>query len=190
MMRSKPLKILIGACGSSNVLNLHNYLIHFRNISDSINVIMTKSASNMIQSRSIEIIVGNTVYTDNFSSNLPVSHINLARWADLFIVIPATANIIGKVANGIADDLLSTTLLAAKSPVFFVPSMNRDMWSKPSVQRNIRTLDKDGFYFIFPREAQKAFEVSSGNLIITELMPSPEEIVETIGKIVRFSPMN
>lgn len=73
-----------------------------------------------------------------------VPHIQLSRWADLFIIVPATANIVGKAANGIADDLLSTTILASPKPVIFVPVMNPAMWKNNAFQRNIQLLEHDG----------------------------------------------
>jgi phosphopantothenoylcysteine synthetase/decarboxylase len=79
-------------------------------------------------------------------------HVELATWADVILVVPATANFLGKVANGIADDLLTTTLLAASCPVVIVPVTNTAMWSKPAVQRNVAQLREDGYEVVEPKE--------------------------------------
>lgn len=179
-MKSKSLKILIGASGSIGVLNLHNYLIYFCCFAESINVIMSQAACRMVQPDSIRAITGNRVYTDDNEALVLVPHITLARWADLFIVLPASANTLGKAANGIADNLLSTTMLAATAPIFFIPNMNEEMWAKAVVQRNVKTLEADGHYIIHCDSPRKVFEASSGRTLASDLMPSPQEIMEII----------
>ena len=95
---------------------------------------------------------GNKVVTDMFDETdyIDVKHISLARKADLFLIVPATANIIGKVANGIADDMLSTTIMATQAPVIFAPAMNNQMYENRIVQDNIEKLKRYGYKFIEP----------------------------------------
>ena len=173
-------RLLIGTCGSINILNLHEYLIYFGGLTKSINVIMTKSATKMLQTNTIRAITGNSVFTDDNPGDLPVPHINLSCWADIFIILPATGNILGKVANGIADDLLTTTIMASNSKIFFVPGMNNVMWNKPSVIRNVKTLEEDGNYVLRCEKFRDAYEASSGKMVSTVLMPSPSEVINFI----------
>jgi phosphopantothenoylcysteine synthetase/decarboxylase len=91
-----------------------------------------------------------------------VVHLDLTRWADLMLVMPATANVLGKAAAGIADDVLTTCILAATSPVVFVPSMNDAMWVKPAVQRNVATLRADGYGVIPPAVGLAAVDGKPG----------------------------
>lgn len=95
---------------------------------------------------------GNKVVTDMFDETdyIDVKHISLARKADLFLIVPATANIIGKVANGIADDMLSTTIMVTQAPVIFAPAMNNQMYENRIVQDNIEKLKRYGYKFIEP----------------------------------------
>lgn len=182
------LRILVGVCGTINVLNLQNYLVRFREMTESINVIMTKAALRLLRPVAIQAITGNPVYSDSLPSTLPVPHINLARWADAVVILPATANILGKAANGIADDLLSTTILAAQGPILFVPCMNDQMWRNPSVRRNVETLKNDGHRILVSSEAREAFEASSGATTLSHLMPSQDEIAQAVKE--RTSPPN
>ena len=172
--------LLVGACGALNIINLHSYLMCFMKSAASVKVILTRAASGLVQASSVQAITFDQVYTDESGMGLPVPHISLTCWAEVFIVVPATANILGKAANGIADDLLSTAILASRFTVFFVPSMNEVMWQKPSVQRNVRILEEDGHFIVRCRDAHAGFEASSGKQISTELMPSPEETMKAI----------
>lgn len=117
-----------------------------------VHVIMTRSAQEFIRPLTFEVISGNHVHTDLFEFALEgkVQHIELAARSDLLVVVPATANIIGKVACGIADDLLSTVIMAATCPVLFCPAMNVNMYKNPVVQRNIENLRGLGYHFVEP----------------------------------------
>src|SRR5699024_1378851 len=117
------------------------------------------------------------VYFDTFDEkdSSVIAHIDLADWADLIVVAPATANVIGKVANGIADDMVTTTILASTADVWFAPAMNVDMYANKAVMRNIERLDQDGYRFIEPSEGFLACGyVGKGRL------EEPEKIVEVI----------
>lgn len=120
--------------------------------------VMTKSASEFITPLSLSTLAKCPVSSGLFdlTTETRISHIDLAQTSDLIMVAPATANIIGKVANGLADDLLSTVLMAAKAPVLFAPSMNSQMWANPLVQANVKKLEKLGYFFVGPSEGELA----------------------------------
>lgn len=145
--------LLFGVSGSIHVLHLHEYLVAFREtFAEHIKVILTPSAARMVTTDVLELFSDDRVYTDLWdrSSDTKSPHIQLTRTADLFVVIPATANIIGKAANGIADDLLSTAILAYPKTIVFGPAMNPTMWANKALQRNLETLYQDGHYIIPP----------------------------------------
>ena len=120
----------------------------------SVKVIMTESARQFVQPLSFQVMSRNDVYFDTFDEkdSSVIAHIDLADWADLIIVAPATANVIGKLANGIGDDMVTTTLLAATAPIWIAPAMNVHMYDHPAVKRNIQQLHEDGVQFIEPSE--------------------------------------
>ncbi|MBC1935323.1 bifunctional phosphopantothenoylcysteine decarboxylase/phosphopantothenate--cysteine ligase CoaBC [Listeria grandensis] len=124
----------------------------------NVKVMMTKSAQEFVPTLSFQVLSRNNVYTDTFDEKDSgvVAHINLADWADLVIVAPATANVIGKMANGIADDMVTTTLLATEAPIWVAPAMNVHMIAHPAVVRNINQLYADGVRFIEPSEGYLA----------------------------------
>ncbi len=143
----------------------------------NVKVIMTKSAQKFVTPLTFQAISRNPVYTDTFDEKEPesIAHIDVADWADLIIVAPATANTIGKLANGIADDMISTTLLAATAPVWVAPAMNVHMYDHPAVKRNIQTLASFRYEFIEPSEGYLACGyVGKGRL------EEPEKIVELV----------
>lgn len=112
-----------------------------------VDVIMTKNAQKFITPLTFQTLAGTKVITDTFeeSDEWNVRHISLAQRADVFVVVPATANIIGKIAGGIADDMLTTTIMAATCRKLIAPAMNTAMWENPIVQENIKKLKKYGF---------------------------------------------
>ncbi|WP_077947546.1 bifunctional phosphopantothenoylcysteine decarboxylase/phosphopantothenate--cysteine ligase CoaBC [Paenilisteria newyorkensis] len=124
----------------------------------NVKVMMTKSAQEFVPTLSFQVLSRNDVYTDTFDEKDSgvVAHIDLADWADLVIVAPATANVIGKMANGIADDMVTTTLLATEAPIWVAPAMNVHMIAHPAVVRNINQLYADGVRFIEPSEGYLA----------------------------------
>lgn len=120
-----------------------------------VEVIMTENATKFISPLTFRSLTHNKVHTEMFRDDFPkeIKHISLAQKADVVLIAPATANIIGKLAGGIGDDMLSTTLLAVKNkPVFIAPAMNTNMWENPIVQDNITKLKKYGYRFIEPKE--------------------------------------
>ncbi|WP_129726819.1 MULTISPECIES: bifunctional phosphopantothenoylcysteine decarboxylase/phosphopantothenate--cysteine ligase CoaBC [Bacillaceae] len=119
-----------------------------------VKVIMSASACKFVTPLTFQALSRHEVYTDTFAEKDPsvISHIDLADWADVILVAPATANTIGKLANGIADDMITTTLLAATAPVWIAPAMNVHMYEHAAVQQNMLTLQRFGYHFIEPGE--------------------------------------
>jgi phosphopantothenoylcysteine decarboxylase/phosphopantothenate--cysteine ligase len=121
-------------------------------------VVMTQNAQKFIAPLTFQTLSGNPVVTDPFTllEEAQIGHIALADLAELVVILPATANIIGKIANGIADDFLSTMVMATKAPVLFVPSMNVNMWENKALQKNIQTLLQGGYHLLEPGEGELA----------------------------------
>jgi len=146
--------------------------------------ILTKAGSAFVTPLSIAGLSGNKVYTDLFSltDEAEMGHIRLSRDADLVVIAPATADLMAKMANGLADDLASTALLATDKPVLVVPAMNPEMWQHLATQRNIQQLQQDGILFIGPNEGEMACgETGRGR------MAEPDEIVQ--GIMAAFDPV-
>ncbi|WHY63471.1 bifunctional phosphopantothenoylcysteine decarboxylase/phosphopantothenate--cysteine ligase CoaBC [Cytobacillus firmus] len=149
-----------------------------------VKVILSESAVNFVAPLTFQALSRHDVYTDTFDEkdSKVIAHIDLADWADLILVAPATANVIGKLANGIADNMITTTLLAASSPIWIAPAMNVHMYSHPAVQKNIETLYGFGCRFIEPSEGYLACGyVGKGRL------EEPEKITEIISEFFKPS---
>lgn len=150
-----------------------------------VKVIMTESARQFVNPLSFQVMSKNDVFYDTFDEkdSHVIAHIDLADWADLVLVAPATANVIGKLANGIADDMVTTTLLATTAPVWIAPAMNVHMYDHPAVLRNIDRLYADGIRFIEPSAGYLACGyVGKGRL------EEPEKITALVSKF--FEPQN
>ncbi len=150
----------------------------------NVKVILTESATEFVNPLTFQALSRNAVYTDTFDEKDPsvIAHIDLADWADLVLVAPATANTIGKLANGIADDMLTTTILATKAPVWIAPAMNVNMYDNSAVKRNISRLFEDGYRFIEPSEGYLACGyIGKGRL------EEPEVITEVITDFFTYS---
>jgi phosphopantothenoylcysteine decarboxylase / phosphopantothenate---cysteine ligase len=144
-----------------------------------VKVILSDSAAKFVTPLTFQALSRSEVYTDTFDEKNPknIAHIHLADWADLIIVAPATANIIGKLANGIADNMISTTLLAATAPVWVAPAMNVHMYQHPAVMKNMETLRSFGYEFIEPGEGYLACGYTGKGRL-----EEPETIVELAGQ--------
>jgi len=123
-----------------------------------VHVVMTQNAQKFIAPLTFQTLSGNPVITDPFAllEDAEIGHIALADLAELVVILPATANIIGKIANGIADDFLSTMVMATRAPVLFVPSMNVNMWESKALQKNVETLLERGYHLLEPGEGELA----------------------------------
>jgi len=147
-----------------------------------VKTVMTENACKLVCPKSFEAVTKSGVYTSLWSETEghKIGHISLSDWSDVIIVAPATANIIGKVAHGICDDLLSTFLCVCwDKPVFFAPAMNTRMWNNPAVQKNIEELKDRGFVVVGPEEGRLASgEEGPGR------MTEPADIVKQLEKAV------
>ncbi|MBP0724854.1 bifunctional phosphopantothenoylcysteine decarboxylase/phosphopantothenate--cysteine ligase CoaBC [Bacillus sp. RG28] len=144
-----------------------------------VKVMMTQSATEFVAPLTFQALSKNDVYIDTFDEkdSSKIAHIDLGDWPDLIVVAPATANTIGKLANGIGDEMISTTLLAATKPICIAPAMNVNMYNHPIVQKNMATLKEIGYQFIEPDEGYLACGyVGKGRLA------EPEEIVSFVNE--------
>lgn len=154
-MNSVPRKnIVIGITGGIAAYKSLFLIRLFKSHNFNVKVIATKSALQFVTPLTIETLSQNKLYSDLFAEReqIEVEHISLADWADAAIIAPATANIIGKLANGIADDALSTFLLAFDKPLFIAPAMNNKMYAHPAVQQNLQTIGSRGAQIISPQQ--------------------------------------
>lgn len=169
--------VCLGVSGGIAVYKALDVVSALRKKDIDVRVIMTESATKFVTPLPFQSLSQNMVITDMFAEPkaFEIQHISLAKRADVFLVAPATANIIAKVANGIADDMLSTTIMATKAKVIFAPAMNTNMYENPIVQENINKLKKLGYEFIEPASGVLACgDEGKGKLA------SPGEIVERV----------
>lgn len=142
--------VVIGVCGGIACYKVCDIVSGLKKLGVNVDVIMTKNATEFVSPLTFETLSGSPVTRDTFDRERPweVEHISLAKKADVFVIVPATANVIGKIASGIADDMLTTTVMATKAPVLIAPAMNTNMYENPIVQRNIETLKSYGYNFV------------------------------------------
>lgn len=175
----KDKKIVVGISGGIAAYKAIDVVNALTKEGANVNVIMTKHALEFITPLALETLSHNKVITDMFSENNSkfVGHIYYGQKSDLIVIVPATANIIGKVANGLADDMLSSTIIAATVPILFAPAMNEYMYKNPIVQDNIDKLKRFGYEFIEPQSGHLACGTEGiGKLANTKT------IIETIDK--------
>ena len=170
-------KIALGVTGGIAVYKAVDLVSRLRKQGAEVRVIMTEHAQQFVTPLTFKEISSNKVAVSMWDSNqeFNVEHISLANWADAFVVAPATANILAKMANGIADDLLSTTLLAAQAPIIVCPAMNTGMYQNPITQENIAKLEAHGVTVMPPAVGYLACGVSGPGRL-----PEPQQIVEFI----------
>jgi len=144
--------IIVGVSGGVAAYKACDVVSKLKKQGFEIDVIMTKNAQKFVSPLTFQTLSNRKVVTDMFErpSDWNVEHIELAKKADVFVIVPATANIIGKIANGIADDMLTTTIMATEAKKVIVPAMNTKMYHNPIVQENIMKLKRHGYYFIEP----------------------------------------
>jgi phosphopantothenoylcysteine decarboxylase/phosphopantothenate--cysteine ligase len=159
MLKGK--EILLGISGGIAAYKTVLLLRKLTKEGANVNVIMTEHAKEFVGPLTFQTLSGNPVTSDLFTlfKSSEIGHVALADKADLLVIAPATANIIGKIAHGIGDDFLSTMVMATRVPVLFAPSMNVNMYHSPVVQDNIRKLKDFGYYFIDPVEGELACKV-------------------------------
>jgi len=179
------LNILLGLSGGIAAYKVVDLAGKLAAAGARVNTVMTENACRLIGPKSFEAVTCSAVFTSLWSmpEEYKIGHIALVDWADIVVVVPATANIIGKTANGICDDLLSTILCAATELIesgaaLLAPAMNDNMWNNPAVQRNIETVKEMGFQLIGPVKGRLA----CGTVGIGR-MAEPQDIIKTIEKI-------
>ena len=169
--------IVLGVTGSIAAYKIANLASMLVKLNADVHVIMTQNATHFITPMTFETLTNNKCIVDTFDRNFnfDVKHVSLAKKGQLFLIAPCTANVIGKVANGICDDMLTTTIMATKAPVLFSPAMNTGMWENPILQDNLQKLKRFGYHIIDPIEGRLACgDMGSGK------MPSEETLLQHI----------
>lgn len=175
MLKGK--NVVLGVSGGIAAYKIANLASKLVKNHANVHVIMTKNATNFINPITFETLTGNRCIVDTFDRNFEfnVEHVSLAKLADIFMIAPATANVIGKINAGIADDMLTTTVMAATCPVIISPAMNTNMYKNPITQRNIESLKKYGYKFIEPKSGRLACDDEG-----VGRMPEIEELFDAI----------
>ncbi|MCQ2268005.1 MAG: bifunctional phosphopantothenoylcysteine decarboxylase/phosphopantothenate--cysteine ligase CoaBC [Bacteroidaceae bacterium] len=175
MLKGKT--ILLGVSGSIAAYKMANLASMLVKLHADVHVLMTKNACQFITPVTFETLTGHKCLIDTFDRNFEfqVEHVSLAKKADLFLIAPATANVIGKIASGICDDMLTTTVMACKAPKLVAPAMNTQMWENPILQDNLKKLLHYGYLLIQPAAGRLACgDTGSGKL------PSEEVLLQQI----------
>ncbi|MGI6586672.1 MAG: bifunctional phosphopantothenoylcysteine decarboxylase/phosphopantothenate--cysteine ligase CoaBC [Gracilibacteraceae bacterium] len=181
MLKGK--KIILGVSGGIAAYKACELVSRLKKLNAEVHVIMTASAAKFVTPLTFQSLSLNQVVVDMFEAPnyWEIEHISLAKLADVIVVAPATANIIGKLANGIADDMLSTTIMATRAKVIIAPAMNTNMYENPVLQRNIRLLSELGYTIVPPDEGRLACgDVGKGR------MPDPSVIEKSIIDLLNF----
>lgn len=171
--------IVVGVTGGIAAYKAADVVSRLKKLGANVYVIMTEHATKFVGPLTFQSLSQNYVVTDMFEDpkTWDVEHIALAKRADLFLIVPATANVIGKVANGLADDMLTTTIMATVAPVYFALAMNTKMYENAIMQDNVKKLERYGYQMIFPASGRLACgDVGAGKLA------DPELIVDTVVK--------
>lgn len=161
---------MTGSIAAYKIANLASMLVKQH---ATVHVIMTRNACHFITPMTFETLTGNKCIVDTFDRNFDfkVEHVSLAKQADVVLVAPATANVIGKIASGICDDMLTTTVCATKAPCIIAPAMNTGMWENPIVQDNVERLKKFGYEIITPASGRLACgDIGSGKMPDEEML--------------------
>lgn len=182
-MNLKGKNVLLGVTGSIAAYKIAGLASMLKKLECNVHVLMTKNATNFINPITFETLTGNKCLVDTFDRNFQfnVEHISLAKLADVAVLAPASANVIGKLACGIADDMLTTTLMACRCKVIVAPAMNTNMYENPIVQDNLEKLKRFGYEVIMPDCGYLACgDVGTGK------MPSPEDLLEYILREIAY----
>ncbi len=171
MLKGKT--VLIGVSGGISIYKTLDIISALNKLGATVKVMMTKAATKFVSPLTFEAMSKNPVYTSLFDDKhgWEIPHISLSKEADLIAIIPATANIIGKIANGIADDMVTSTVIAHTSPVMIAPAMNTNMYNNPITQKNIEALKELGYLFITPQNGVLACgDTGDGKLAPVEII--------------------
>ncbi|SEL15079.1 flavoprotein [Streptacidiphilus jiangxiensis] len=177
-------RLLLGVCGSANILTLPQHLIALaEGDGPQIRVVMTRSAAALLPPTTLGLLCPDVLCDGR--DELTTHHVSLAAWADRLVVLPATANILGQAAGGLASGLLSTVLLAHERPVLFFPAMNRRMWQHPAVRRNVARLRADGHVVMEP-VLGRTWQVATQDLHDNCGLPSPATVRAVVDEFLRL----
>ena len=173
-------KVVLGVSGGIAAYKAIDLASKLTAAGAEVRTVLTESAINLVSAKSFEAVTGGPAHTSMWEQQeFKIGHVNLADWADIVVIAPATANIMGKFAHGICDDLLSTMLCACwTKPMLFAPAMNDKMWANPAVQANVKFAEKNGVKIVGPAQGRLA----CGSEGIGR-MSEPLEILEAIEKI-------
>ena len=171
--------VVLGVTGGIAAYKACEIIRGLKKLGADVRVVMTEHAKQFVSPLTFETLSGNQVYSDNFERAWEIGHISLAKSANLMIVAPATANVIGKIAGGIADDLLTTTVMAMPVKVLLAPAMNSVMWKSAANQANVETLKSRGFLFVGPESGSLA----CGDTDVGR-MSEPDEIVKAAERVL------
>ena len=181
MLKGKT--VLLGITGSIAAYKIAYLASALQKLHADVHVLMTENATNFINPITFETLTGNKCLVDTFDRNFQfqVEHVSIAKKADVVMIAPASANVIGKIANGLADDMLTTTVMACRCRKIFAPAMNTAMYENPIVQDNIKKLQHYGYEVITPASGYLACgDTGAGK------MPEPETLLEYILREVAF----
>ncbi|MFA5423022.1 MAG: flavoprotein [Phycisphaerae bacterium] len=174
--------VLLGVSGGVAAYKAVDLASRLTAIGASVKTIMTQNACELVRPRSFEAVTRSEVFTNIWSlpQEYKIGHISLVEWANVIVIAPATANIIGKIANGICDDLLSTMMCAAhKKAVLIAPAMNNNMWDNPAVQRNVKTIREMKYEMVGPEEGRLACGTKA-----VGRMSEPQDIIRKIAEMI------
>ena len=181
MLKNKT--VLLGVTGSIAAYKIANLASALKKLHADVHVLMTQNATNFINPITFESLTGNKCLVDTFDRNFQfqVEHVSIAKKADVVMIAPASANVIGKIAHGIADDMLTTTVMACKCPIYISPAMNTNMYENPILQDNMKILEKYGYHIITPASGYLACgDTGAGK------MPEPETLLQYIVQEIAF----
>ncbi len=180
-MMLKDTKIILGITGGIAAYKACDILRRLKRLGAEVVVVMTENAKKFITPLTLETLSENEVVTEMFPKRrfVGIRHVDLAGWADLILIAPATANLIGKIRSGIADDILTTIVISSKAPVLIAPAMNVNMYENPIFQENLSYLEKSGYRFVGPEVG----ELASG-IVAKGRLAEPETIVDEAVKLV------
>ena len=181
MLKNKT--VLLGVTGSIAAYKIANLASALKKLHADVHVLMTQNATNFINPITFESLTGNKCLVDTFDRNFQfqVEHVSIAKKADVVMIAPASANVIGKIAHGIADDMLTTTVMACKCPIYISPAMNTNMYENPILQDNMKILEKYGYHIITPASGYLACgDTGAGK------MPEPETLLQYIIQEIAF----
>ena len=179
--------ILLGVTGGIAAYKAAEIIRLFKKLGADVRVVMTESAKEFITPLTLQAISGNEIHDSllNTEAEAAMGHIELAKWADIILIAPCTAETISKITHGRADDLMGALILASKADIFIAPAMNMNMWLDDSTQQNYKTLSSRGITFIGPAEGEQACgDIGPGRMV------EPENIIELIRSSYKTGPLS